>query len=584
MRRTPNFVASTGMLGASAMVFGAILYAQTTVPPTPAPTDASASEMTTRDSPATFRTKVNLVLVPVVVRDRVGHAVGTLQKEDFQLFDKGKPQVISRFSIESGRGSETKLQPDGAAGTLEPAPASAKPAAAPPNRFIAYLFDDLHMSFGDLAQLRPPAERHINALETTDRAAIFSTSGRTTLDFTDDREQLRETLRRLKPQPQAGVEGCPEMSYYMADQIVNRNDQQIMQALIQEAIVCLSLTGTPAQQAAQAQPFVFSAAQRELSVGEHDSHVAMTVLSDAIRRMAAVPGQRSLVLISPGFLVTTDYRAEETDIIDRAIRSNIIIGSIDARGLYADDLRLDKAQYDARAETVKAQYTRDAARQQDDVLAELASNTGGTFYQNSNDLDEGFRRVATAPEFYYLLGFSPENLKMDGSLHTLKVSLRNSKDLSLQARRAYYAPKHLTDPAQQAKQEIEEALFSRDELHDIPIELHTQFFKSGETDAKLAVLARVDLRNLHFRKAEGRNRNNLQVVSALFDRNGNYITGIEKIVEMRLLDATVENKLRPITVKTSFDVKPGNYVVRLVVRDSEEQLMAAQTSAVDIPY
>jgi hypothetical protein len=235
-------------------------------------------------------------------------------------------------------------------------------------------------------------------------------------------------------------------------------------------------------------------------------------------------------------------------------------------------------------ETVKAQYTRDAARQQDDVLAELASNTGGTFYQNSNDLDEGFRRVATAPEFYYLLGFSPENLKMDGSLHTLKVSLRNSKDLSLQARRAYYAPKHLTDPAQQAKQEIEEALFSRDELRDIPIELHTQFFKSGETDAKLAVLARVDLRNLHFRKAEGRNRNNLQVVSALFDRNGNYITGIEKIVEMRLLDATVENKLRPITVKTSFDVKPGNYVVRLVVRDSEEQLMAAQTSAVDIPY
>jgi len=53
---------------------------------------------------------------------------------------------------------------------------------------------------------------------------------------------------------------------------------------------------------------------------------------------------------------------------------------------------------------------------------------------------------------------------------------------------------------------------------------------------------------------------------------------------MRLLDSTVEAKLRPITVKTSFDVKPGNYVVRLVVRDTEEQLMAAQTAAVDIPF
>src|SRR5437763_14568738 len=105
MRRRPNFVASTGMLGASAIAFAAILNAQSTLQKTPAPADASTSEMTTRDSPATFRTKVNLVLVPVVVRDRVGHAVGTLQKEDFQLFDKGKPRIISRFSVESGRGS-----------------------------------------------------------------------------------------------------------------------------------------------------------------------------------------------------------------------------------------------------------------------------------------------------------------------------------------------------------------------------------------------------------------------------------------------------------------------------------------------
>ncbi len=56
--------------------------------------------MSSHDAPATFSTKVNLVMVPVVVRDGKGKAIGTLQKEDFQLFDKGKPQVISRFSVE----------------------------------------------------------------------------------------------------------------------------------------------------------------------------------------------------------------------------------------------------------------------------------------------------------------------------------------------------------------------------------------------------------------------------------------------------------------------------------------------------
>src|SRR6201996_4408007 len=65
----------------------------------PAPAQ-NAPELTSHDAPATFSAKVNLVMVPVVVRDGNGKAIGTLQKEDFQLFDKGKPQVISRFSIE----------------------------------------------------------------------------------------------------------------------------------------------------------------------------------------------------------------------------------------------------------------------------------------------------------------------------------------------------------------------------------------------------------------------------------------------------------------------------------------------------
>jgi VWFA-related protein len=114
--------------------------------------------MVSRDAPPTFRAKVNLVLVPVVVRDRDGHAVGNLKKEDFQLFDKGKPQTISRFSVESGKGSEIKLRPDGAAVVATPAapgePEETKPGEAPPKRFVAYLFDDMHLSFGDLAQTR----------------------------------------------------------------------------------------------------------------------------------------------------------------------------------------------------------------------------------------------------------------------------------------------------------------------------------------------------------------------------------------------------------------------------------------------
>jgi hypothetical protein len=154
----------------------------------------------------------------------------------------------------------------------------------------------------------------------------------------------------------------------------------------------------------------------------------------------------------------------------------------------------------------------------------------------------------------------------------------------LQARRGYYAPKHLPNPEEDAKREIEEALFSRDELQDIPVELHMQFFKSSDVAAKIAVLARVNVKNLRFRKADGRNNDNVTVLSGVFDRNGNYITGMQKIVELRLLDPTLEKVMNSgITVRSNFDVAPGSYVIRLVVRDSEGQNMAARNGVVEIP-
>ena len=64
----------------------------------------STAEMATHDEPALFKARVNLVMVPVVVRDRKGNAVGNLKQEDFQLFDKGKPQYIARFSMERAGG------------------------------------------------------------------------------------------------------------------------------------------------------------------------------------------------------------------------------------------------------------------------------------------------------------------------------------------------------------------------------------------------------------------------------------------------------------------------------------------------
>jgi VWFA-related protein len=546
--------------------------------------DQSAAEIASHEEATTFKVDVKLVTVRVVVRDPQGHAIGNLHKEDFELFDNRKPQVISFFSVEQpGAQVAKERKTSDETGELP----------SVPERYVAFVFDDIHLKVGDLAQARIAADRHLATLRPTDRAAIFTTSGQTMLDFTDDRAKLHDALLRLQPRPIGwpSISRCPDITYYMADLIENKRDDQVYQAAVQDALGCLSLPMQTPQQIKvaiqSAETNVQATARQELAAGNQESNVSLSVLKDVVRRISMMPGQRSMVIVSPGFLtLEPEMLTQYMEVIDKALHADVMIGALDARGLYTPVPGGDISKAPSSngyAASVEFQYQTASALAETDVLAELANATGGAFFQNNNDLDEGFKRVAATPEYFYTLGFSPQNLKLDGSYHKLKISLKNPAKFSLQARRGYYAPKHAADPAEEAKEEIQDSVFSQDEMHDLPVELHTQFFKSSDDEAKLAVLAHVDVKNIRYRKVDGRNTNELTLVAALFNRNGVFIQGTEKHLTMRWKDETLDKLGSGITLKTSFDVKPGSYLVRLVVRDQEGQLMSAENGAIEIP-
>jgi VWFA-related protein len=558
-------------------------------PPAASPPEANnASEVSTRDNPATFRVRVNLVLVRVVVRDGQGKVITGLKKEDFQLSDNRKPQVISTFSVETPESHKvapsTPATPADADGE---ASVHAAAVAALPQRFVAVVFDDTNMLMQDAVFVRDAATRLFGALAPTDRVGMFSTSGQFTRDFTQDHESLKKSLLGIVPRPvgAAGFHDCPEVTYYQADLIENKHDSQALAVATEDALSCAFNDDPKMRQ--QAQQLAQAGSARALASGDAQIEYVYRHLEETMRRLSVMPGQRILALVSPGFIVTT-LTLESSDLVDRANRANIVINTIDARGLYAPDLLGDISDppHDSmRAAGFKSTYRIAAQNAQMDILAQLADGTGGTFFHNRNDVDEGLRQAAAAPAVSYLLGFSPQNLKVDGRYHTLKVALTSKQKYALQARHGYYAPRSIADPAEAAKQEIQEALFSQDEIHDLPVELQTQFFRKDEAQARLAVLTHVDIKGIRFRKTDGRSRDNLTVATAIFDENGNFVTGGEKIVEMRLLDKTFDRLSHSgFTLKSSFDIKPGTYLVRLVVRDAEGSQMAARNGAVSIPY
>jgi VWFA-related protein len=547
-----------------------------------------ATEVAQQDTPITFQSKVNLVLVPVVVRsNKTGKPVGNLEKEDFLLYDKGKLQTISKFTVEKAGARPVSAMPEIERSAEEKMEQPNAPQIIVADHFVAYFFDDIHLSFGDLVQARNAAMKHLNeAIGPKDRAALYTTSGQVQVDFTDDRDMLRAGLSRIRPTPIArnSVQGCPDISYYQGDLIENRNDALALSTAVTETLVCANLEGPPPD-IQTATTMAKGAARQAVAGGEQETRVALLTLKDLIRRMSAMPGQRTIVMISPGFYRMTDQRQDETEVIDRAIKANVTISTLDARGLYTDTPDISKRVVAIQAEVRKQQMAREAMRADSDILAELADGTGGRFFENNNDLAQGLNDLAETPSVYYILGFSPQNLKLDGSYHDLKVKLKTPAGLTSKGRRGYYAPRHLSSADDEAKEEISQALFSREEMRDIPLEMHTQFFMAGPSDGRLAVVSRFDIRKLKYRRIDGRNGDDLVLVAGLFDRNGNFVQSVSKKITMRLKDETLTGgKLNAgVSVRSDFKVVPGTYVIRLVLRDAEGQMMAAQNGAVEIP-
>src|SRR6266404_3747095 len=348
----------------------------------------SAAEVVTRDSSTTFKVRVNIVLVRVVVRDQKGKAIDSLKKEDFQLFDNRKPQTISTFSLETPASHTIPVVTvsDHSEADVE----KVQPAVpALPQRFVSLLFDDLHLSIEDAVYDRTAATKIFDSISPSDRVGIYTTSGQFAQEFTSDQEVLKKALNQIIPRPlfDSAVHDCPDISYFQADLIENKQDSQALAVAAEDAVQC-AFNGDETK-LAQARTMASGVAIRTVSTGDSSSDFTYRHIEDVLRRLSAMPGQRKLVFISPGFILST-LLLERVDIIDRSNRAGIVIDTLDARGLYTPDLNGDISSPSVDTyKTVgyKTSYRVQAQFAQEEILNDLASGTGGTFYHNRNDID-----------------------------------------------------------------------------------------------------------------------------------------------------------------------------------------------------
>jgi VWFA-related protein len=390
----------------------------------------------TPNSPPVIRSNVNEVLVPVVVRNAEGHAVGTLTKDDFQVFDDGKQQVITGFVVVK-RVSET---PGGA----PPIPNSdtgpvAPQTPSPAQRFVVFLFDDLNLSADDLMKAQKAAAKILEAsLPVSDMAAVLSTSG-TNSGLTRDHAKLQKAILDLKVNNTYRHEGhdCPNVDYYQGDLILDKNDPQALEAAVEDAITCANLDPSMIKVATQ---MAQQAAQRAVAMGQQDFRTNLGLLRTVVSKMGALPGQHVLILVSPGFPTPgTEAMALKSQILDIAAQANLTISAVDARGLYTTNVEASQqGAGSSLAALLQTPYRQASMTSSEMVMAELADGTGGTYFHNNNNLEAGLSNLLAGPEYLYLLAFSTAHVKSNGFYHNLKVKV-NQNGLTLQARRGYFA-------------------------------------------------------------------------------------------------------------------------------------------------
>jgi VWFA-related protein len=537
----------------------------------------------------TLKTERNMVMVRVVVHGAKGAVVENLHKEDFKLFDRGKAQTVVSFSMEKPALKVSIASEPKSADKTATEPADENEAnvpAAMARRFVGMYFDDVNTPFEDMVRTRDAADRFVtSSIQPGDRVGLFTSSGLKQVDFTSDVAQIHQALLGLRSRPIAPPDSCDSLPPYLAYLVTERNDGLTAAAYHIATCDCQgsAINNSPCFQMAQNR--VLAEAQRTQSFNEAQVTAALRGIESLVRRMTTLPGQRSVMIVSSGFLaISPSYLDQLDQITDRALRAGVPINAIDARGLYTDviaDASLGGPQFSQS----DLPFLQEGARRQAEAIRNLAHDTGGIFFENSNDLDAGLRKTAAVPEAFYVLTFSPQNLRHDGAFHEIKVSLVAPKGLTVQARRGYFAPKKSEDAASQEKEEIREAVFSREESHDLPIDVHTQFFMASETDARLTVLARLDLRPLHFRKEVDRNFDKLTLATVIFDLDGHVVSAQQKVLELQMHDAVLEKYQQSgITLKSEFDLKPGTYMVRTVLRDSESGQIAGLNRTVEIPY
>lgn len=554
-----------------------------------AQTVSNTGQQSSQSTPPVLKVKTRMVVVDVVARDAKGKPVTDLKQEDFIVLEEGKEQKVRIFNFQQpdASPSHTQQMPANPANVVDNLPHFQSGRA-----LNVILMDGLNTSRNNQAYMREEMIKFLQKLPENEPIAVYLLGDKLRLvqDFTTDPTLLKQVVSSFKG----------KNSPYLSVTADGSPIPMILPGIAQSL---------PPGMAAQMKEF-----QDQLTGSLTDQRVQMTLsaLNSLARTLSGYPGRKNLIWVSESFpfdvllsgASARSFMNEHNYMNDVARTGNLLSDSqiaiypLDARGLAGTGLfnvANNSDQYGNAVAGLRGGIAAQMDQESNDRLAshttmnDLAERTGGRAFYNTNDLEAAMRDSIDDGSTYYTLGYYPENKDWNGAFRKIQVKLQRA-GVKLHYRIGYFAADNTVFTKLNPKKQD----YDFDEALSLNVPISTALpFKamiippSAKTQNKLVISYGVDPHMLSFSEAsDGLRQVNMECAVRVFAKKAPEKT---LALEAQKMGGSLNTDAYEKVMKGFFpcrdqlSLQPGDYILRLGVRDNESGLIGTANATLTIP-
>ena len=539
------------------------------------------------DDEEVIKTKANLVNIDVIVKDKKGKYISDLKSDDFTVSENGVVQKVEFFDAPLS-GPDTKD------------PLIAGPSSVSPRNYVSLVVDYQTTDITNLKQVREGAIKYVREQVTdADAVAILSvTNGLKMLQpFTQDKAKLIASLENL------GI--TSESKSFEHKDLAGNIDK--LRDFLNSSSTPTTPISSPAGGSAAARIMI---AQRVLqqfirlrtALSLQQARPILAALAAVAEGLRPIPGKKTLVLFSQGWVTPAvlDWQIQST--IDIANRANVAIYIIDSAGLRAaapasgafvpaSPLAGVSAatSQEQRIRAVGGETVFDNARQEGqnreyDILYRISGDTGGKFLKGNNDIGQGLERINQEIQSRYTLAYRSSNQNFDGTFRKVKIEVRRP-DLQIVSRSGYYAipPEEIVLLSPEEKKLLDN--FSKAESSPgLPIFVSLSQFRTGEALYTVPLTLEVPPAAVKFDRKGDKYSMQLEVLGVLKSSPERVLSRLGGNFDVNLSANDYKQILNNnLFYRQDLQLAPGEYTIDLIVRDKQSGKVAARRQQLVLP-